>query len=29
MHYGITLWVYLSESLAKESQTSKFDGKTT
>ena len=29
MHYGITLWAYLSEPLVKESQTSKFDRKAT
>jgi len=29
MHYGITLWAYLSEPLVKELQTSKFDGKAT
>ena len=27
MHYGITLWVYLSELLVKDSQKPKFDRK--
>ena len=29
MHYSIILWAHLSEPLVKESQMSKFDGKTT